>query len=343
MVHNQNKFRSTCTLTSGELSLEGKRSPKEMCVMAVNAIQRVLGDRFRRIITGTTDGVPPWLNQIAQGDDAGLFLPSDAPWIVHRDLATLIGGIRALLIQALHPGSLAGVAQHSRYEEDALGRLAGTTKWLTILTFGSKDAIREESNRVNTMHSRVVGKYTESNGNERNYQASDADLLLWVHIAFTDSFLRTFELYSAVRHQPIADQYVKQWAKAVEPLGLNACPQSEQELVDAINDYFGAGRLRVDQRTKNVVRFIKKPPLSRTALVVYEVFFQAALSSIPEHFQKMLELKPWPKWIIRPLARTFLRGMQLAIGKYSPLEEAALERLERIGAIKTATNQLTTS
>ena len=33
----------------------------------------------------------------------GYFLPSDAPWVVHADFGTLVGGIRALLMQALHP------------------------------------------------------------------------------------------------------------------------------------------------------------------------------------------------------------------------------------------------
>jgi hypothetical protein len=55
---------------------------------------------------------------VAAGEGAGLYLPTDAPWVAHSDLATLVGGIRALLMQALHPGSLAGVCSHSRYKND---------------------------------------------------------------------------------------------------------------------------------------------------------------------------------------------------------------------------------
>ena len=307
--------------------------------MSPNMIQRALGDRFRRIITSSPDGVPPWLAQIADGDDAGLYLPTDAPWVVHRDLSTLIGGIRALLIQALHPGSLAGVAEHSRYETDPLGRLAGTTKWLTILTFGSHDAINKESHRVNTMHSRVVGEYQTSSGETKAYQAADPNLLLWVHVAFTDSFLSAFQLYSPNRRQNVGDEYVAQWSRAVTPLGLQTCPMSEQELHDVINKFYDDGELVVNEQTNRVVQFIKKPPLSKTALAVYAFLFQAALSSLPEHFQKMLGLKAWPSWFIRPIARGLLRLMQLAIGKHSPLEEAALERLERIGALDGITQQ----
>jgi uncharacterized protein (DUF2236 family) len=109
--------------------------------VATNALQERFGTRFRRIITNTEDGVPPWMDAVESGETRGLYLPHDAPWVVHGDVATLVGGIRALLMQALHPGSLAGVEQHSRYEHDPLGRLAGTTKWLTIATFGSAEAL----------------------------------------------------------------------------------------------------------------------------------------------------------------------------------------------------------
>ena len=81
----------------------------------MSALQDRLAVRFRRIITSSTDGEPPWLADVASGNDLGLFNPDDAPWRVHASFTTLVGGIRALLVQAMHPGSLAGVAQHSRY------------------------------------------------------------------------------------------------------------------------------------------------------------------------------------------------------------------------------------
>lgn len=301
-----------------------------------NRLQNALGTRFRRIITSDPSGVPPWLGQISAGDDAGLFQPSDAPWVVHGDLSTLIGGIRALLIQALHPGSLAGVAQHSRYEMDPLGRLAGTTKWLTILTFGGKQAIEAESARVNAMHQRVSGSFTAADGSQAQYRATDPNLLQWVHVAFTDSFLRTFQMYSPERHLDLADEYVQKWAGAVSYLGLPSGPKSEQELQDVMHNYYQSGQLQVSEQTTRVIAFIKRPPLSRTALLVYGFLFQAALVSIPSPYQEMLGLKAKPKWLVVPIARGLMRLMQIAIGSHSPLEEAAVERLTRIGVINSA-------
>jgi uncharacterized protein (DUF2236 family) len=91
---------------------------------------------FRRIVSGDPEGTPDWVKQLADGTNTGYFGPGSAAWAVHGSLPTLVGGVRALLMQALHPGALAGVSEHSRYEADPLGRLAGTTQWLTVVTFG---------------------------------------------------------------------------------------------------------------------------------------------------------------------------------------------------------------
>ena len=77
---------------------------------------------FRRIVSGEPEGRPAWVAALEAGDDAGLYGPGSAPWAVHGSLTTLVGGIRALLLQTLHPAALAGVQGHSRYREDAMGQ-----------------------------------------------------------------------------------------------------------------------------------------------------------------------------------------------------------------------------
>ncbi len=301
--------------------------------MATNALQERFGTRFRRIITNTEDGVPPWMDTIAAGEKPGLYLPHDAPWVVHGDVATLIGGIRALLMQALHPGSLTGVEQHSRFEHDPLGRLAGTTKWLTIATFGSAEALESESARVNRMHDHVKGQYVTGAGVTKDYKAADPDLLAWVHIAFTDSFLTTHELYGQDKIPGGPDEYVSQWSKSVVPLGLTNAPMSRAELKAEIKRYKDEGILATSETTKRVVEFIRKPPLSRTALIAYDRMFDGAVASIPADLQEMLGLKGKSLSIAGPITRGILRAMRLALGPISPLEVAAIDRLKRTGEL----------
>jgi uncharacterized protein (DUF2236 family) len=299
--------------------------------VATNALQERFGTRFRRIITNTEDGVPPWMAAVESGQTRGLYLPHDAPWVVHGDVATLIGGIRALLMQALHPGSLTGVEQHSRYEHDPLGRLAGTTRWLTIATFGSAEALEAESTRVNRMHDHVKGQYVTGAGVTKDYKAADPDLLAWVHIAFTDSFLTTHELFGEEKIPGGADEYVSQWSKSVVPLGLTNAPMSRAELKAEIKRYKDEGILSTSETTKQVVEFIRKPPLSRAALIAYDRMFDGAVASIPADLQAMLGLKGKNLNVAGPITRGLLRAMRLALGPISPLEVAAISRLKRTG------------
>jgi uncharacterized protein (DUF2236 family) len=305
--------------------------PDERPSLPNNALQEALSKRFRRLLSGDPDGVPPWLEVIAAGDEGGLYLPNDAPWIVHADFGTLVGGIRALLMQALHPGSLTGVATHSRYEQDALGRLAGTIRWLTVTTFGSHAAVAGEAQRVNRMHKRVTGDYQTAEGEQRPYKAADPDLLLWVHIAFMDSFLRCHQMYAWREIPGGADAYVRLWAKSVEPIGLATAPLSEAQLVSEINRY--KRELVATTKTLDVVKFIKRPPLPLLARPVYWLLFEAAVVSLPVEFRELLGLKAKSRRIIQPLTRGVLRLIRFAIGPESPIEDGAIARLRRIGVL----------
>ena len=234
-------------------------------------------------------------------------------------------------MQALHPGSLTGVATHSRYEQDALGRLAGTIRWLTITTFGSHAAVAGESQRVNRMHNRVTGEYETAGGEQRPYKAADPDLLLWVHIAFMDSFLRCHQMYAWREIPGGADAYVRLWAKSVEPLGLEKAPMNEADLIREIERY--KVELVATPKTLDVVKFIKRPPLPVLARPVYWLLFEAAVVSLPIEFRELLGLKAKSAKIIKPLTRGVLRFIRVAIGPESPIEDGAIERLRRIGAL----------
>jgi uncharacterized protein (DUF2236 family) len=299
--------------------------------MPIARLQRVISKRFRALLCGDPSGDPPWFSSVAEGEGAGFFMPDEAPWVVHENMATLVGGVRALLMQAMHPGSLAGVRQHSRYKDDPLGRLAGTIQWLTVTTYASRESILREAARVRGMHGRVRGSYRDATENERSYDASDPELLLWVHIAFMDSFLRCHQTYSPVPIPGGADAYIKLWAKSVEPLGLNEAPASEAELLDQLRRF--EAQLTVSDDTREVMAWLRHPPLPPMAKIVYRLLFQAAVITLPESYRKMTGFRTLPRWIIVPVTRAFLRFLRFAIGPEDPLREAAIARLKRDGLL----------
>ena len=295
-------------------------------MMAVEALRRQVADGFRRIVSGDPTGAPDWVKQIAQGSDIGYFGPGSAPWAVHGALPTLVGGVRALLMQALHPGALAGVMQHSRYETDALGRLAGTTKWLTVVTFGDTAAADRECARVKGVHRKVIGTYMGSNG-ETPYAAADPDLLRWVHIAFTDSFLATHQVWGG----PIPggpDAYVREWAKSGELVGVVDPPRSVAELRDQLAAYDQV--LAGGPAAASTVNFIRNAPLGTGAKVPYAGLFAGAVSTMPAGHRALLGLPTVPLALTKPLVGALLGSLSLALGASSPSQRAALDRVDTL-------------
>lgn len=295
-------------------------------------LRHKIANRFRLIVSGSPDGRPQWVELIAQGSGPGLFGPESAVWEVHGSISTLIGGIRALLIQAMHPAALSGVKEHSRYETDALGRLAGTARWLTVTTFASEEAIQQEARRVNAMHTRVNGSFRKRSGDEADYSARDPRYLLWVHCAFTDSFLSAYKSFNATETQlrnweNFANQYIGEWSASAIPLGLADAPKTLSAL-EAEMQRFAKEELTSSEMTREVVRFIQNPPLGRSAELFYAILFKGTLHTLNDAQLRILGLKR-PARVWKHLCSSELRILSWVLGKHSPSQQVAYERIAR--------------
>jgi uncharacterized protein (DUF2236 family) len=153
-------------------------------------------------------GEPPLDPDPDGGGDAGLFGPGSASWWLFADAASIVGGIRSLLVQLTHPLAMAGVADHSRYLDEPLGRLQATSAYFALITFGTTGEALGVTRRVRGMHRGVVGLAPDG----RPYDAASPDLLTWVSVTATDSFLRsdaafaTRPLGAADRDRFVAEQ-----------------------------------------------------------------------------------------------------------------------------------------
>jgi len=284
---------------------------------------------FRRIVSGADDGAPEWVTQMSSGTDKGFFGPGSATWAVHGSLPTLVGGVRSLLMQALHPGALAGVDEHSRYEEDPLGRLAGTTQWLTVVTFGDTNMAERECARVRGMHRKVNGTYVDSRGESRDYTATDSDLLRWVHVAFADSFLSTHMVWGgAIPGGP--DQYVREWAIAGEMVGVDNPPRSFDELQDQLNAF--RPDLCGGERAARTVKFVRNAPVPFAAKGPYSMLFAGASATMPAYQRELLGLPTIPLSVIKPVVSGMLGSLGWVLGPASPSMKAANER---VGTLET--------
>lgn len=298
----------------------------------MSAILKKLGGEriasaFRKAVSGDPKGLPTWANEMAIGNDAGFYGPESDVWKVHGSLATLVGGVRALLMQAAYPAALAGVSQHSAYDTDPLGRLERTTRWLTITSFGSTEAIAKEARRVNALHSHVQGEYQGLDASKQRYEASQSRHLLWVHCAFTDSFLIAYRELGRDDDRSVKD-YVKEWAKSAEPLGLQGAPASDSELKEVLDDFLNHDIGEIEA-TRRIVHFIIHPPFSKAAMPFYRVLCNAAISTMDPRVLKALGLKSKSRIWLKAVA-PMLRILQLLLGKESPSQTIARKRIAQL-------------
>jgi uncharacterized protein (DUF2236 family) len=295
--------------------------------------------RFRARVSGDPSGAPTWVRDIARvGDGPGWFEPDGVVWRVHGDLSTLVGGVAALLGQAAHPLALAGVRRHSSYLEDPWKRLAGTARWLVVSTFGSAELAEREAGRVRRMHAVVRGTLPDG----RSYSAGDPDLLRWVHLAFTDAFLAAQQAVGRDlagrfgRHWP--DVYVADWARAAGALGATDLPSTAGELAEALASY----RPALEPVPADVRAFLAAPPgLGAAERVFYRGLSGAAAMIVSPSVAPFASVQGRPAGgpVRLPMTRAQLRGLQLALGPFSPSEEAARWRLGLAPAPSWATDE----
>lgn len=218
---------------------------------------------------------------------------------VHADAAMFVGGLRALLLQSLHPLAMAGVAQHSDYRADPWGRLQRTADFLAATTFGPAEVAEHAVARVRDVHRRVRGRAADG----RPYSAGDPHLLRWVHVCEVDSFLAAHQRYGAAPLSPgRADEYVAQTAVVAERLGVNHPPVTVAELAREITDF--RPELGSTPEARAAARFLLvEPPLPLPARPAYGLLAAAAVGLLPAWTRWPLRL-PWlpvsERLLVRP-------------------------------------------
>jgi uncharacterized protein (DUF2236 family) len=228
---------------------------------------------------------------------------------VHDNTSMYPGGIRALLLQSLHPLAMAAVAAHSGYRSDVWGRLARTSRFLATTTFGTADDAQRAVDVVRAVHQRVSGVAPDG----RPYRASDPHLLRWVHIAEVDSFLTAYEAYGG---RPLSaserDQYVAETALVARKLGARDVPESAAALRDAIEAY--RPELAATPDALDVAAFIlREAPVPAVALPAYKALAAAAVDLLPPWARDLLGLPhrgPVARHGVRLATRGVLAGMR---------------------------------
>jgi len=260
----------------------------------------------------------PLAHSLDHPGDPGLFGPGSATWEIIGDVATFVGGIRALLVQAAHPEGGAGVADHSNYEDDPLGRLSRTSAYVTATAFGARPEVEDAIRVVRRAHAPVRGT---SHRGER-YSASGSEYAAWVHNALIDSFLtthRTFGPRPLSHHR--ADAFVAEQTRLGAMLHAGELPDTADGLSLWIASHPSIGP---SPGMEQVVAFLRNPPLPMGARIGYRVLFRAAVATLPDRLTSILGVSAPPGAILG--GRALVDALRWAMGS-SPSWWLALERV----------------
>lgn len=217
---------------------------------------------------------------------------------VHADLPSmLIGGLSALMLQALNPLAMAGVAEHSNYEEDPVGRLQRTASFVGYTTYGTVEEAERAIVQVQRVHRKVRGVAPDG----RRYAADDPELVTWIHVAEVSSLLHAAQRYGPMRFsRSECDTYYEETAALALTLGAEWVPRS----VDEVTAYLARVRPELYAGPQALAardflrRGVGRRPEDRA---IYAVLVGAAVSLLPPWARAELRI-PNPPLVDRLVA-----------------------------------------
>jgi uncharacterized protein (DUF2236 family) len=218
--------------------------------------------------------------------ELGLYSPESIVWQVHSDPSMVVGGIRALLQQALHPDAMDGVAKNSNFREDTWGRLQRTGDYVATISFAPRTQAEALSTRVRSVHTRL--------GLDRPH------LLLWVHMSLVDSFLGTAVRSGMHLSAQDQDQYVKEMVGFAQQVGINAdvVPTNMNELKTYFENI--APELHAGDDAKRTALFLAVPPMpsvirfATPAAPAWATLSALATAALPSWARKLYAIPTLP-------------------------------------------------
>jgi uncharacterized protein (DUF2236 family) len=220
----------------------------------------------------------------------GYLGPDSVAWKVVGHPVSLVGGLRALIVQSLHPLAMAGVAQHSDYRNRSLDRLRRTAYYVTATTFGDRATADAAARRVRAIHRKVRGTDPVTG---RLYSADDPDTQLWVHCVEWHSFLAAYRAYGGRLTAEEQDRYHEEGARVAPLVGLREAmvPRSVAEQ----REYFESVRseLVLSRDARDAIRFVLSPPLTRDLLpfqIPIRLVARAAVAIVPRDLRRLARI-----------------------------------------------------
>jgi uncharacterized protein (DUF2236 family) len=248
--------------------------------------------------------------------EVGWFGPDSTTWRVHADTSMFVGGIAALMLQALHPRAMAGVADNSAFSSDPLGRLRRTAAFVGATAYGTSEEASRACAMVRKVHRKVVG--TTPDG--RPYSADEPELLDWVHVAEFATFAAAHRRFGA---DPMSDhdldRYIGEVARVAVELGDPSPPRTWAQLDASLQRH--RPQLAVGEQARGAWRFLEDVRLPAPVVPAYRALFVGAVACLPPWARRLWGVRS-PSTVEIAACRALVRGLGALLGEPAGLHAA---------------------
>ena len=227
-----------------------------------------------------------------------LLSPESLTWKMTQERALLVGGGRALMLQACHPLVGAGVHQHSAFQKDPWTRLRRTSDFYLGLVYAKQSDLPSLNRWLEHAHRGVKG--TAEDG--REYQADQPDLMLWVQATLADSVAWAYcQIWGPLPEHKM-DRYWQEQkilGEAIQ-IDMSALPDTWQGFQEWMDQQYQ--NLQITPAAEAAMEHLQNLPIALPGIPLAawkiglplskKVSRQAVLAGLPENLRVELDI-PW--------------------------------------------------
>lgn len=255
----------------------------------------------------------------------GYFAPDSVSWRVFADPVSKLGGMAALLLQALNPYMMRVFYNTTASHDDSAGRDERTGRYFETVVFGDRAHADAASAVVRRLHEKSV--WTDPATGEQ-MRADKPEWLAWTHNTFVYTLVRASQEFGVDLTDDEVDRFIVEQHAAARLIGIedeSLLPSTMVEMQAYIDGQTHWLALGVE--AAEVTRTLRKPILRGNPLKVWTVVIvqDGVLHLLPDWARLLYGIEGRPM-NLRKAARTtkhLMSGARKSKGYQQLVDEAA--------------------
>lgn len=211
-------------------------------------------------------------------------------WRINHQKCGLLFGPAAAILQIAHPRIAQGVADHSDFSSDSLGRLKRTLQGTNRIAFGTREEALAMKARLQAVHGQVKGNVSEGMRGQKGYSAFEPDLLMWVLATMVEAATQGYEQIYGELSPDRKQRFYLEMREFGEYFGLAASygPEGYSEFTDYYQEMIDSDWLGSHSLCTKLAQKIALPNDSRRVTGLGKAIYFLTVETLPEPVRQRL-------------------------------------------------------